>query len=98
MYRSPVSDHRVSWLCLGRVAVEGWVREGKERVGGKDVLWTLVDEAKLAEEADEAAVLELAHELVLKPVDTTRTIIKSEQALAICHKLPGPTFALRQAQ
>lgn len=34
-----------------------------------DVLWSFVDEAKLAEEPDKTAVLELAHEISFQAVD-----------------------------
>ncbi len=46
-------------------------------------LGTLVDEAELAEQADETAVLELAHELVFETVDTAITLCASMGVLAL---------------
>jgi hypothetical protein len=35
-------------------------------------LWTLIYEAKFAQESHEATVLELAHELAFKTIDSTK--------------------------
>lgn len=37
----------------------------------ENLLGALVDETELAKEANEAAVLELAHKLIFKAIDTT---------------------------
>lgn len=50
-----------------------WRKGGEQRTKvkhGRNSLGTLVDETELAEEADETAVLEFAHELVFETVDT----------------------------
>ena len=71
MYRSPVSDHRASWLCLcGERRMNRLHVDVMERRSG-NVLGALVDEAELAEQTDEASVLELAHKFALQAVDGT---------------------------
>ena len=71
MYRSPVSDHRASWLCLSGERRMNRLHVDVMESRGGDVLGALVDEAELAEQTDEASVLELAHKLAFQAVDGT---------------------------
>lgn len=63
MYLSPVSDHRGSRANLK----EGFSIEKLYDLIA-DVLGSLINESKLAEKTDEAAVLKFTHELTLEPI------------------------------
>lgn len=69
MYRSPVSDQRAS-----RANLNVRVRFALHELSQLCVLRAFVDKTKLAQQPDEACILELGHEFAFKMVYSTERI------------------------